>query len=161
MSYLTDALQIEVEGEQYYQKQAELVKGSALQQAFLILANAENQHARLLRSLLAGDDSPWVSDLLSASPVPLFADKTDFMRSAEVMPGQLEVYAVALEMEQKSIDLYQNMLAETKDEKARLSLQYLLGQEHDHYALFDELTALLRRPRDWVEDAEFGNRPEY
>ena len=91
----------------------------------------------------------------------MFAGKADYKRDAEVVPGQLEVYEVALDMEQKSIDLYQEMLAEAKDEQTEQLMKFLVKQEQDHYTLFDELVTLLRRPKDWVEEAEFGNREEY
>ena len=161
MSMLHAALQMELDGEQYYLKQASLNKGNAMNRAFQLLADAEKMHARLLRSRLAGEDNKWAEDLLSAGSVNLFTNKADFKRSAEVLPGQLEVYVVALEMEQKSIDLYQEMLDEAKDEKTVQLLQFLLDQEHEHFNLFDELTTLLRRPRDWVENAEFGPRIDY
>ncbi len=161
MNKLAIALQLEIDGEQYYLKQADLNKGNVMSQAFHLLADAEKQHAKLLRSKLSGEDSQWADDLISAGPINLFVEKADFKRSAEVIPGQLEVYVAALEMEQKSIDLYQEMLAEAKDEKTRQFMQFLLDQEHVHYDLFDELATLLRRPRDWVENAEFGSRIDY
>lgn len=161
MSMLHVALQMELDGEQYYLKQAGLNKENAMNRAFQLLADAEKQHARLLRSKLTGEDNKWAEELLSAGSVNLFTNKADFKRSAEVLPGQLEVYVVALEMEQKSIDLYQEMLNEAKDEKTVQFLQFLLDQEHEHFNLFDELTTLLRRPRDWVENAEFGPRIDY
>ena len=41
MSTLTFAIQMETDGEQYYLKQAAFNKGTSLQRAFLLLAEAE------------------------------------------------------------------------------------------------------------------------
>lgn len=161
MSKLALALQMEIDGEQYYLQQAEKNKGNAMQRAFQMLAAAENKHAHLLRSKMNADDSSWAEELHTDEPANLFTGKADFHRDAGVVPGQLEVYVTALDMEQKSIDLYQDTMAGAKDELTRQLLAFLISQEKGHYALFDELTALLRNPRDWVEAAEFGPRAEY
>jgi rubrerythrin len=159
---LAFAIQMEADGERYYLRQAEQNPDRALQRAFLLLAGAENRHAELLRNLLTGSGgeiSGWQPD--QDGPTSLFVGKADFLREAEVLPGQLEVYQVALAMEQKSISLYQELLADAADEPTRQLMRFLIGQERDHYALFDELTTLLSKPRDWIEAAEFGPRKEY
>ena len=161
MSKLTYAIQMEIEGEQYYLSQAEINKGTSLHRAFTLLAEAEKKHADLLREKYIDTDSSINDNLPATEPASLFSGKADYMRDADVVPGQLEVYAVARDMEQKSIDLYREMLTETKDEPIRGLFEFLIKQEQDHYDFFDELITLLRRPRDWVEDAEFGPRKEY
>ncbi|HNX15516.1 MAG TPA: ferritin family protein [Oscillospiraceae bacterium] len=161
MSTLTFAIQMETDGEQYYLKQAALNKGTSLQRAFLLLAETEKKHADLLRKKDISSDSSISDDILNAEQTDLFSGKDDYKREAEVVPGQLEVYAVALDMEQKSIDLYQKMLIEAKDKQVKQLMKFLVKQEQDHFALFNELITLLRRPKDWVENAEFGNREEY
>jgi len=161
MSTLTFAIQTETDGELYYLKQASLNKGTSLQRAFLLLAEAEKKHADLLRKKDISSHTSISDDILNAEQTDLFSGKADYKRDAEVVPGQLEVYAVALDMEQKSIDLYQKMLTEATDEQTKQLLKFLVKQEQEHYTLFDELVTLLRRPKDWVENAEFGKREEY
>jgi rubrerythrin len=161
MSILAMALQMEIDGEKYYFKQAGNNKGNTMQRAFLLLAGAESKHAELLRRMMTLEDNADIENLLPATSINLFTEKADFIREADVLPGQLEVYIVALDMEQKSIDLYQKMLAEATDDQTSRLMDYLIKQEQEHYAFFDELTTLLKRPRDWVEAAEFGKREEY
>jgi len=161
MSKLNFAIQMEIDGEQYYLSQAEINKGTSLYNAFLLLAEAEKKHADLLKKMYISSDSLINDDLPTAEPTNLFSGKADYKRDADVLPGQLEVYTVARDMEQKGIDLYQEMLIETKSEPTRQLIEFLIKQEQDHYAFFDELITLLRRPREWVEDAEFGPRKEY
>ncbi len=161
MSKLTIAIQMEIDGEQYYLSQAENNKGTALYQAFVLLAEAEKKHAELLRRKFTESDTSIIGNLPTTESDSLFSGKADYKRDDDVVPGQLEVYAVALDMEQKSISLYRELLADTKDEPNRQLFEFLIKQEQDHYAFFDELITLLRRPREWVEDAEFGLRKEY
>jgi rubrerythrin len=161
MSKLTFAIQMEMDGEQYYASQAEINKGTALYHAFILLAEAEKKHADLLRKKFIDSDSSINDNLTTTESATLFSGKADYMRDDDAVPDQLEVYTVARDMEQKSIDLYREMLTETKDEPNRKLFEFLIKQEQDHYAFFDELITLLRRPREWVEDAEFGPNKEY
>lgn len=161
MSKLNFAIQMEVDGERYYLSQAEINKGTSLYRAFILLAEAEKKHADLLRTKCSDADGSINDDSSALEPTSLFSDKADYMRDAHVVPGQLEIYVFAREMEQKSIDLYREILAEAKDDPTRQLIEFLIKQEQDHYAFFDELITLLRRPREWVEDAEFGQREEY
>jgi len=161
MSTLALALKMELDGEQYYLNQAEMHKGTSLYRAFFLLAEAEKKHGELLSKKFILSDSSVNDEILATKSTELFSEKANYKRDAEVVPGQLEVYAVARDMEQKSIDLYQKMLAEAKDEQTGQLIQFLIKQEQDHFTLFDELVTLLRRPKDWVESAEFGNREEY
>jgi rubrerythrin len=160
-SKLASAMKMEIDGEQFYLKQAELNQGTTLHRAFQLLAQAERKHADLLRRKMASTETSFGDELSQDESASLFRDRADYHRDAEVVPGQLEVYIIALDMEQKSIELYQSMLPDASDEITSQLLKYLVKQEQDHYAFFDELAALLRKPRDWVEAAEFNPAKEY
>src|SRR5665647_1331929 len=134
MSKLNFAIQMEIDGEQYYLSQAEINKGTSLYNAFLLLAKDEKKHADLLRKKYNTSDSSINDDLPTAEPTNLFSGKADYKRDADVVPGQLEVYVVARDMEQKGIDLYREMLTETKDGPTRHLIEFLIKQEQDHYA---------------------------
>ena len=66
-----------------------------------------------------------------------------------------------MDIEEKSIDLYKKLRSESDQAEQQKLLDFLIKQEKDHFALFEELTELVERPEAWVEDAEFGNREEY
>jgi len=53
------------------------------------------------------------------------------------------------------------MLTQAKEELEKKILEFLVIQEKQHLAFFEELARLLKRPKEWVEDAEFGLREEY
>jgi len=74
---------------------------------------------------------------------------------------QLDVYRLASSQEEKSIDLYNDMLSKSLDIKDKELFTFLISQEKEHLSLFEELVAMLMRPEEWVENAEFGEREEY
>lgn len=161
MSKLAFALQMEIDGEQFYLTQAEKNQNNAMHRAFVLLAQAERKHAELIRRLLKSKTEGFSDDLLPAEAANPFTAKNDFHRDAAAVPDQLTVYTVAMDIEQKSIDLYQGLLVEATDELEQKILKYLVAQEQQHLAFFEELATLLQRPKEWVEDAEFGPREEY
>ena len=89
MSTLTFAIQMEIDGEQYYLRQAEINKGTSLYNAFLLLAEAEKKHADLLKKMYIASDSSINDYLPTAEPANLFSEKADYKRDADVLPGQL------------------------------------------------------------------------
>lgn len=161
MKLIEFAIQMEDEGERFYQAQAVAYQAIPLGSIFEKLAVAESRHAELLRNRASGGsytltDDPWLSDRRS-----LFAGLDAYRHEFVAQPGQLEAYRFALEIEQRSVDLYKTMLNEAAASADRELLTWLIRQEQDHLALFEELTAMLNRPVEWVEAAEFGPREEY
>ena len=98
---------------------------------------------------------------ISATGRSVFAGAADLGADGTSRLSQTEFYAIAAQKEQDSIDLYTSCLEKAENEAERELFAYLVGQEKQHFALLDELAALLRQADEWVEDAEFGNRKEY
>lgn len=160
MKRLEMAIQMELDGQQYYLHQADRHVGKPLEQVFRILAQTEFKHAQLLRQVNQGFELD-LDEHLAEHPVDPFAGLLDFEVDAGYTEDQLEVYRLARSLEQQSITLYQDILdAATRPEHQRI-LTFLVRQEQNHLALFETLETLLQRPQDWVESAEFGNREEY
>lgn len=155
------AIQMEDEGERYYNLQATQYHDTPLGVVFKKLALAENRHAELLRNRASGESYTLFDDPLLSENKNLFAGLQPYHHDFIAQPGQLEVYRYALDLERRSVELYQAMLKEASSPADRQLLNWLVRQEEDHVALFDELETLLNRPVEWVEAAEFGPREEY
>lgn len=153
------AIKMEIDGEKYYSGQAEKNADNPMGRIFSILAKAEQKHAVLLGSRSQDMQTSSDDDQIDAENV--FASLAEFKTDVSTIPNQLDVYRFALELEQKSIDLYTEMLGQADNDQNQNLLQFLIGQEKQHFTLFEELVTLVQRPEDWVEHAEFGRRPEY
>jgi rubrerythrin len=161
MRRLDFAIQMENDGEQYYLGQAAKHQFGPLRKVFENLARAENRHAELLKYRAEGAAYSLSDDRLLEEAKNVFTDLANYRHQFIEQPGQLEGYRLALTIEQRSIDLYQDMLADAVNEPDRGLLKFLIKQEMEHLALFEELETLLNRPVEWVESAEFGQREEY
>jgi rubrerythrin len=154
MSTLVHAIQMEVDGRDYYLQQAARNQENSLHRVFQILAKAENNHADLLRSLSGSTEQVDYDDEVSTHIVNLFASLKDFKDEAASMPDLLAVYQEALAMEQKSIDLYQGMRQAATSEQEQQLLAFLVEQERKHHALFESLVTVLKNSREQNLDVQ-------
>lgn len=162
MDILASAIQLELDGERYYQQQADKTKGTILHDIFASLSAEEAGHAKLLMAHAEGQpiDLPPDSGEL-ASKMAIFHKIGDFHDQHEGLHNQLEPYQTAMDMEKRSVELYRSLFEKAETEPARLLYALLIREEQKHLSALQELYQHLNRPNDWVEAAEFGVREDY
>ena len=155
------AIGMEKDGEKFYTEQAQKNAGNPLQNIFLMLAGDEKKHAELLQNKAAGERYELAGNATLGESRNIFKGIKDFKSEIQAVPGQLDLYAMAMDMEKKSIDLYEEYLSKVQDEPSKGIFAYLIGQEREHYTIMEDLAEMVRHALDWVESAEFGIRKEY
>ena len=160
MNILEFAINMELEGEKYYLKQADNIRDSALKNIFMILAKDEFNHAEILQKKSNNIHFELNHDSILSDTKNLFEGIKDFKSETKQIPEQLDLYKAALEKEKESIDLYEKLLIEAADDESKALYTFLIKQEKDHFITLEELVSQLNRSNDWVEAAEFGIRPE-
>lgn len=161
MQLLEFAIQMEMEGRKYYMEQAEKNQDNALNKIFVLLADAEREHEDLLRRRVNKEEYTLNEGDSTRKVITVFNELKDYKASDFRSTAQLDVYRLAVDIEEKSIELYQKMLEESDNDKDKKLFKFLLKEENQHYVLFDELVRMLTRPEEWVEAAEFGLREDY
>ncbi|BCZ47823.1 hypothetical protein psyc5s11_38900 [Clostridium gelidum] len=156
MNILEFAINMELEGEKYYNDQAEIINDKYLKNIFLILAKDENSHAKILQDKSNNLSYDLKSNETLSEAKNLFKGIEDFKNEIKQKPDQLDLYRVALEKEKESIDLYEKLLSQAEDDKSKKLFEFLIQQEKDHYTTLEELVSQLNKSNDWVEAAEFG-----
>ena len=154
------AIQLEIEGQKYYLEQANKNKDNELFKVFNLLADAEKEHEKLLRKRL--NDEDYVLDNSNIDKIKeVFNGLKNFDVKNTLKTTQLDVYRLAVDIEEKSIKLYQDMLKEADNDKDKELLKFLINEENQHLILFEEFVKMVSRPEEWVESAEFGLREDY
>ncbi|CRZ34704.1 rubrerythrin [Herbinix hemicellulosilytica] len=154
------AIQLEIEGQKYYLEQANKNKDNELFKVFNLLADAEKEHEKLLRKRL--NDEDYVLDNSNIDKIKeVFNGLKNFDVKNTFKTTQLDVYRLAVDIEEKSIKLYQDMLKEADNDKDKELLKFLINEENQHLILFEEFVKMVSRPEEWVESAEFGLREDY
>ena len=155
------AINMELEGVKYYEKQAELNKDNSLKTVFLILAKDEENHAKILEKKTRQLEYMLEDNQSLSKFNNVFDGNEDLKNEGGKTPNQLDAYKIAIKMEKESIDLYTKLLAETKDNNSKELFEYLVKQEAEHLDVIEELVRLIKHADEWVEDAEFGRREDY
>jgi len=161
MNDLKFAIDMELDGEKYYRQQAEMNKNSSLRSVCLMLAEDEKMHAKILTGKM--NEKPWefIDTGTLSRAKNIFEGIGDIKIEEKELVSQFDFYRIATEKEKKSIDLYTEYKSKAYEDKEKELFDFLIKQEEQHYAVLDELSAMLRRTQDWVENAEFGIRKEY
>ncbi|MGV8905284.1 MAG: ferritin-like domain-containing protein [Acetobacterium sp.] len=161
MNSLEFAINMEHDGEKFYRTQAEINKDNPLNKVFLLLEKDEAAHARILENEFNEAAYELTDNDTIAQINNVFKESGDVKRAFKKIPNQLDAYRFALEIERKSIELYETLLTQDADVSTKKLFEFLIKQEKGHYTLFDQLIVLVERPEEWVENAEFGIREEY
>ncbi|MEM5818216.1 MAG: ferritin family protein [Desulfitobacterium hafniense] len=161
MNALEFAIKMELDGERYYREQAVINQGNSLRAIFLMLADDEKMHAQILEKKAKNLNYTLEPNETLATAKNVFNDKDRIKNEIKEILSQIDVYRAALDNEKESILLYQKCSSEAADGETKTLFDYLILQEKEHYAILEQLTALLSRSEEWVEDAEFGLREDY
>lgn len=160
MGVIHDAVHLEEKAERSYRDAARRVQDPGARRLLGLFADAEAGHAALLREFGHVDDleSPdlvtaataWVRGAVEGGAVALSEDVQilDIMRHAMDIERETEVF-------------YRHHAEHASDVRVGEVLGQLAGIEHGHYELLGSLVEYYNRPREWVESAEFGLRPDY
>lgn len=161
MKSLEFAIKMEKDGEQYYLEQAKVHQGTGLEKVFLLLAQDEQEHARILQHHADQIEYALEDGLAYQAFRNVFSDLDEFKVEEKQLPDQLDAYEHALKFEEDAINLYHDMLAEAETETDKRLFQFLIEQEKLHKQVFQDIVEHLRKAKQWVESAEFGLQEDY
>jgi rubrerythrin len=155
------AIMMENEGEKFYREQALKNKDNALYPICQSLSEDEKRHAQIIENKM--NQMPYVlgsMDTLTKAK-SVFEGLGDFKLPQKETLNQFDFYRIAVDIEQKSIELYMGFKANAQNDKEQELLDYLIGQEKQHFETLDEISRMIRQSMELFENAEFGLRPEY
>jgi len=155
------AIQMEHDGEKYYRDQAEKNKNNSLYTVCIMLADDEKRHAQILINKM--NKTPFVLSPMNTleKAKNIFSNMGDMKIPEKGTLSQFDFYRFAVDIEQKSIELYSEYRAKAENENERELFDYLVKQEQQHFATLDEISRMIRQSMELYDSAEFGLRPEY
>jgi len=163
---LRDAIKLEQDGEQYDEMAAEKALNPLARNTFRALAEEEGAHAKLVRAywdaVSEGGLPPTPQSIddrdysLGATAKGIFKKaKQELAEGVSLVPEDLsELYDQAMEMERKSIALYQQGAEQADDSEARKFFEYLADQERGHLKLLANGQQYLDDPASWYLQEE-------
>ncbi|MFP4417857.1 MAG: ferritin family protein [Chitinivibrionales bacterium] len=156
------AKQIEVEGKKYYEKLAQDSAIGELSGVFSFLASEEQHHWEIFDSMQNGLKTPELkqSDAIGDAK-SAFEKLSRQFDMPEVIEDPETVYSKALDLEHKSIDLYQDALPKAETDEQKAAIEFIIQQEKKHARIVEAIMEFVRRPKEWLEDAEWYHLDKY
>lgn len=131
------AIKMENDGEEYYREQALKAPTEDIAAVFNMLADEEQKHAEVLR-IQDNYTEDSLRQIDKNYDFNLFEQQLAFLYDENYISTR-EVFEHAVEMEQKSIDLYEDLLTQATEDGDKALLNFLVGQEVQHRDLFQRL----------------------
>ena len=165
LEILQEALQIEKDGEEFYEEAAQCADNVLAEKTFRGLANAERKHARLFQAyydkMTQAQDWPPVKEMVKQSTsAPQLAREIfgqvqeDTEGNCQVTEDVDELYDRAMEIERRSIDFYQQQHDDAQDDAQRDFFEYLIDQERGHLRILSRTQEFLADPASWYTEDE-------
>ncbi len=159
---LKDAIQMEVDGRQFYLEAAKKVKNEGVRHILDYLAESEVYHIKKFNEIYQSleKDPAWTEKLAEFKP-PKSEPYACVMAMTETGQGtggkdDLEALKTGLKMEQCAIDYYTKLAKETPGPLARRFFMSLAHEERGHYLMLMDMHNYLTDPADWFYVTEMS-----
>lgn len=160
MNIFDCAIKMEQEAVMYYEKLAADTAVPELKNLFTLLAESEQEHHDALVEL-KGNSKPLkiqFKGLPEAACLfkPLLT-KRDLV--AELIK-QPDAYLLIVKEEENGVRFYEDLAAQTDDEKARKVLLMIAKEERKHLSIVQNIYSFVESPKSFLVTAEFSNLKE-
>jgi rubrerythrin len=161
MNVFDCAIKMEEEAKLYYETLAAGATEPELRNLFTMLAQAEQEHRDALVQLQGSIDPTKTQfkalDQAACLFKPLLA-KRELMARLKETP---DAYRLVVGQEEKGVELYQDLAAQTKDEGARQILLKIADEERRHLSIVENIYSFVESPKTFLAWGEFSNLKEY
>ncbi|OHB90162.1 MAG: hypothetical protein A3D13_02175 [Planctomycetes bacterium RIFCSPHIGHO2_02_FULL_40_12] len=154
------AMQMELDGRNFYLDLAKKVNNTGLKNILTMMADSEAKHYNVILSMQRNDKTQFSADTEVLTNV-----KNVFMRMKEekefdVDVSQVEFYKKALKVEADSQKFYLERADEEKDSHRKEIFLKLADEEKNHCVLLENMIGFVSQPADWLENPEWYHLDE-
>jgi rubrerythrin len=159
MDVYDKAIDIEIRGEKFYREIAAKAQSKGISSIFKMLADDEVEHRQTFEKMKENQPQQGTESVIEEKSAPIFKKlkKEDFEQESV----QIDVYKKALEIEDQSIEYYQQLKEQQSDSQIKAILDRIIDEEKRHHNLVDNMIEHVARPEEWVEHAMFGRTETY
>ena len=161
MNVFDCAIKMEEEAKLYYEALAAQAEDQELRNLFTMLAAAEQEHKEALVQLQGSVDPQMaqftVLDRAACLFKPLLAKREAMAQLKESPDG----YQMVVAQEEKGVELYRELAAQTKDAGIRQILLKIADEERRHLSIVENIYSFVESPKTFLAWGEFSNLQEY
>lgn len=148
------AIQMEHDGETFYRDIASKTPQKDLQAILLQLAEDEKKHARVIAEMQSETPDMEPTKVLDSAK-NVFQQMKDFGGKIDLSGDEEALCREAMVLEERSVSLYLDRADQVKSPGQKELFKQLAQEERKHYRLLQDLADFVRRPKTWLENAEF------
>jgi rubrerythrin len=163
MDILEHAMQMELDGEQYYRELAAKTDDEGLAGILTRMADDEVKHYNTFKQLREQQAPEMAAEGVSEGARTLFAELAEKGRGFGLDASQVALYEKARDVERDARDFYLEKAADLASPEARALVKRIADEEELHYQLLSSIVEFVARPvpGNWLENAEWSHREEY
>jgi rubrerythrin len=155
------AMQMEKEGEKYYQHLAEKTANAGMRNILAQLALDEAKHYQVLQKLKELSRAELDSTPILRKAKTIFQQLREEKNWDNLPASQLDLYRKAKEIETQSFKFYMEKARESGDPRVQKMFFLIAEEEKRHEFLLEHLLQFISRPQSWLENAEFNHLDQY
>lgn len=162
MDVIEFAMQMELDGKTFYEKNAATATDPELKKMLLMLAEEEQQHYNLFKRLKEGGTHLAVREI-DTRPTTLHQVKNIFQelsnREEKKSFGEdvISAWTEALRIEEKAEGFYREKAEIETDEDRKKLFHLIADEERNHIHMIDGILTYLKYPDTFANSAQFKN----
>ena len=162
MDLLTQAIQMEIDGEHFYRDLAAKAEDPGVKIILTKLADDEIKHRQLFEHMQKDKTVQYVPNNIVDAKSNAFADMKKMTKiSEEFKKSIVDALQKAQAVETKNHGFYLKQAeAETNPDYKKVILK-IAEEEDQHAAIMLDLIEYFLNPKQWLEDAEWNHRDQY
>lgn len=161
MNIFNYAMQMEKEGEAFYQTMALKSPNKGMKNIFIFLASQELRHYDFLESMKKNEEIKIQETTFSADIKNIFKEMKRENKNMDVNILPKEMYKKAQDLEKKTEEFYLEQAKLAKQNGQKEIFEKIAAEEKQHYWLLEDLIEFTSRPERWLENAEWNHHDEY
>lgn len=159
MNVFEYALQMEIDGEKFYNDLAAATSHPGLRRVMIMLAHEEVKHYQMITAMMKHKKliAPTVGLFDKAKHI--FEKANEEFGEMTIDPQEEEFYLRVAKMEAENGNFYAEKALEAEDAEEKSFLEFLAEEEHKHEYLMLNLLDFIKEPQTWMADAEWSATP--
>lgn len=160
------AMKMEKDGQAYYKELAKKAENAPLKRILHNLAEAEGKHYEVFKKFkegktLEGASQPGAGENLLQDAKNVFQQMAAKNEKLDFSSHVISAWQGAQEIEKRSVDFYREKAGGPEASPVKNAILRIADEEHHHWVLIESILQFLRRPKEWLENAEWHHLEEY
>ena len=161
MNVIEFAMQMELDGREFYLRSAENAPEPELKEILKYLAEEETRHYNFFKRLHDGKTAEAEKELAAGTSLRdtknIFVQLGEAGKDKEFGDGARKVWLEAMKIEEKAVKMYTSEAEKESDAERKAMLTRIAEEEQNHVYLIDNVLSFMTDPNEFVNSQKFAN----